>query len=433
MTIQQINIGSSPKGEGGDTWRGGSEKINANFKDLDERTTLAQNTADSKTTNETDEFLLGRENHTGVQPISSIAGLQDVLDNTSNAVENVNDAVIATDIVAKAAIPNSQKGIANGVATLDSSGVIPANQLPSYVDDVLEFATFADFPTIGETGKIYIATGTGKTYRWTGTVYVAIGGAETADTALRLFTARTIAISGDATGAAVPFDGSANISITISGVAATKFKTARKINGIEFDGLEDITVVDSSALAKASNLSDLENKTTARTNLDVYSKSEVTTAIASATPNATETVAGKAKIATTAIAQVGTNDTDIITPKKLRDGLNVGGNAPIFPLRAWVCFRATASGVTVRRGGNVLSVVRDGVGLYTITFAVDMPHSNYAVLATGVTVATGSPVAKVVSSTADGTPTLKTTSQVQVGYGSSQLVEAGEYYVGVVA
>ncbi len=62
-----------------------------------------------------------------------------------------------------------------------------------------------------------------------------------------------------------------------------------------------------------------------------------------------------------------------------------------------------------------------------------MPHSNYAVLATGVTVATGSPVAKVVSSTADGTPTLKTTSQVQVGYGSSQLVEAGEYYVGVVA
>lgn len=34
-------------------------------------------------------------------------------------------------------------------------------------------------------------------------------------------------------------------------------------------------------------------------------------------PTATEAVAGKAKIATTAIAQGGTNDTDIITPLKL--------------------------------------------------------------------------------------------------------------------
>lgn len=380
MTIQQINIGSSPKGEGGDTWRGGSEKINANFKDLDERTTLAQNTADSKTTNETDEFLLGRENHTGVQPISSIAGLQDVLDNTSNAVENVNDAVIATDIVAKAAIPNSQKGIANGVATLDSSGVIPANQLPSYVDDVLEFATFADFPTIGETGKIYIATGTGKTYRWTGTVYVAIGGAETADTALRLFTARTIAISGDAAGAAVPFDGSDNISINISGVAATKFKTARKINGIEFDGLEDITVADSSALAKASNLSDLENKTTARTNLDVYSKSEVTTAISSAIPNATETVAGKAKIATTAIAQAGTNDTDFLTAKKLRDALNAVGEAPISAFRAKLKIRTVGGVPTLVNSSNIASLTTLATGIFDVVFIDALSTTDYCAM-----------------------------------------------------
>lgn len=54
----------------------------------------------------------------------------------------------------------------------------------------------------------------------------------------------------------------------------------------------------------------------ARKNLGVYSKAE-TDSIA-ATPQATETVAGKAKIATTAIAQAGTNDTDIITAKKLK-------------------------------------------------------------------------------------------------------------------
>ena len=202
MAIQKIEIGSPPKGEGGDTWRSGSDKVNANFNDLDERTTLAQNTADSKTANETDEFLLSRENHTGSQPMSTVTGLQDALDSASDAVDNVNDAVIAVDIIAKSAIPSNQKGMANGVATLDSAGVIPANQLPSYVDDVLEFATLANFPSVGEAGKIYIAIETSKTYRWTGIVYVAIGGAEAADTALRLFTARTIAISGGATGTA---------------------------------------------------------------------------------------------------------------------------------------------------------------------------------------------------------------------------------------
>ena len=50
-------------------------------------------------------------------------------------------------------------------------GLIPASQLPSYVDDVLEFANIAGFPTTGETGKIYVAINTNLTYRWTGSVY----------------------------------------------------------------------------------------------------------------------------------------------------------------------------------------------------------------------------------------------------------------------
>lgn len=72
------------------------------------------------------------------------------------------------------------------------------------------------------------------------------------------------------------------------------------------------------ALAKDNNLSELSDKAIARTNLDVYSKAETNTAISNATtPTATETVAGKAKIATTAIAQAGVNDTDFVTPLKL--------------------------------------------------------------------------------------------------------------------
>ena len=42
--------------------------------------------------------------------------------------------------------------------------------------DVLEFADFDAFPTTGETGKIYLALDTNKTYRWSGSVYVQIGG-----------------------------------------------------------------------------------------------------------------------------------------------------------------------------------------------------------------------------------------------------------------
>lgn len=71
-------------------------------------------------------------------------------------------------------IPLSQKGVANGVATLDSSGLVPATQLPSYVDDVLEFANLASFPTTGESGKIYVETDTNQTYRWSGSTYIQI-------------------------------------------------------------------------------------------------------------------------------------------------------------------------------------------------------------------------------------------------------------------
>lgn len=53
-------------------------------------------------------------------------------------------------------------------------GKVPASQLPSYVDDVLEYANLAAFPATGETGKIYVAIDTNETYRWSGSAYVEI-------------------------------------------------------------------------------------------------------------------------------------------------------------------------------------------------------------------------------------------------------------------
>ena len=71
-------------------------------------------------------------------------------------------------------IESTMKGAANGVASLDSSGLVPSSQLPSYVDDVLEYSAKSSFPSTGETGKIYVDTSTNLTYRWSGSAYVEI-------------------------------------------------------------------------------------------------------------------------------------------------------------------------------------------------------------------------------------------------------------------
>lgn len=76
------------------------------------------------------------------------------------------------------AIPTTAKGVANGVASLDANGLVPSVQLPSFVDDVLEYASFSAFPATGDTGKIYVALDTNKTYRWGGSIYVEISQSE---------------------------------------------------------------------------------------------------------------------------------------------------------------------------------------------------------------------------------------------------------------
>lgn len=63
-----------------------------------------------------------------------------------------------------------------GIATLDRSGKVPSEQLPSYVDDVLEYASKSAFPDASkaERGKIYVALDTNLTYRWSGSTWVEL-------------------------------------------------------------------------------------------------------------------------------------------------------------------------------------------------------------------------------------------------------------------
>ena len=68
----------------------------------------------------------------------------------------------------------SEKGQANGYASLDSGGLVPSAQLPSYVDDVEEYANEASFPATGETGKLYVDLSDNSVHRWSGSAYVNI-------------------------------------------------------------------------------------------------------------------------------------------------------------------------------------------------------------------------------------------------------------------
>lgn len=116
----------------------------------------------------------------------------------------ITDAAKATDLSALSSLVGDtavstqisnaiteQKGAAGGIAELDSNGKVPSTQLPSYVDDVLEYNGKSNFPTTGESGKIYIDTATNKTYRWGGSAYAEIS------ESLALGTTSSTAFRGD--------------------------------------------------------------------------------------------------------------------------------------------------------------------------------------------------------------------------------------------
>lgn len=84
------------------------------------------------------------------------------------------EALELGNVTNDAQVKRSEMGVANGVATLDDTGLIPSSQLPGFVDDVIEFNSKDEFPTNGESGKIYIDISENKSYRWTGTQYTEI-------------------------------------------------------------------------------------------------------------------------------------------------------------------------------------------------------------------------------------------------------------------
>lgn len=102
--------------------------------------------ASGATANATDAQLRDRSTHTGTQAISTVTGLQTALDG---------------------------KQTSGTYATL-VGGKVPAEQLPSYVDDIIEAANVAALPGSGSAGVLYVTLDTNKVYRWSGSTYVEV-------------------------------------------------------------------------------------------------------------------------------------------------------------------------------------------------------------------------------------------------------------------
>lgn len=170
------------------------------------------------------------------------------------------DAAGSAAAVAAASIPLSQKGAANGVATLGSDSRIPSAQLPSYVDDVLEYASLAAFPATGENGKIYTALDTNKIYRWSGSTYIEIspspgstdsvteGSVNLYFTAARAVTALASTLASYATQSWVG-------STISSAIAALGLGTASTHAATDFDSAGSATVAQNAAQQYAVKVS----------------------------------------------------------------------------------------------------------------------------------------------------------------------------------
>lgn len=132
------------------------------------RSTFAKIVADFNATNAVsiaNKAESNGSNATGVWPIEAAT------------VTNITEAQVL-GALGMTPISVDEIGASGGICELDSNQLVPAIRLPSYVDDVVEVATFGDLPVTGASGKLYIVvtdtdTNTNQ-YRWSGTVYIKL-------------------------------------------------------------------------------------------------------------------------------------------------------------------------------------------------------------------------------------------------------------------
>ena len=115
---------------------------------------------------------------TSTTQIASTAFVQQEISQITPAIIDAEESGAAATALTDA--KNYADGLLVNLCPL-VDGKVPSVNLPSYVDDALEFANLAAFPETGESGKIYLAVATNLIYRWTGSAYVLIGDGTSVD------------------------------------------------------------------------------------------------------------------------------------------------------------------------------------------------------------------------------------------------------------
>jgi len=125
------------------------------------------------------------------------------------------------------------------------------------------------------------------------------------------------------------------------------------------------------------------------------------------TSNGTAWTSSPIPIATDAEAIAGTNNTNFLTPLRMREGFNASGTAPVYACRAWVNFNGTGT-VAIRASGNVSSITDNGTGDYTVNFTNAMPDADFTVASSAGNVGTSnSRYANVIGTNSTATTKIK--------------------------
>lgn len=187
--------------------------------------------------NDLDPALLAKINDTGSAQLNAdwnaTSGVTQIL--------NKPDLYTKTEVNAAldAKVDTSQLGVAGGIATLDSSGKVPASQLPATTKEVVNYPSQSAFPATGATGVLYIADDSSLLYRWNGTNYTEVS-ASTAVPALGGDLTGTIAnaqIAAEAVGTtelaadSVTTEKITDGSVTTPKLADTSITTAKIADG----------------------------------------------------------------------------------------------------------------------------------------------------------------------------------------------------------
>lgn len=250
----------------------------------------------------------------------------------------------------------------NEVVVLDGTGKIPSTVLPSYVDDVVEYADLAACPIPGESGKIYVTLDTGISYRWSGTAYASITPGTHTHAELHSHTNKTTLDKIPAAGQ--PENGKALFVAYDSGSGITSLEWASIPTPVTtLDGLSDVVAVPTSGnkgcvlkVNANGNGFDLSSSPKA----DLLTTSTITTEVELAKVDAT----GQYQRTGVFINDAGLGATDVWTAQQVQayiTSLNLGSAEG---LMAPVADTAALSAVVVTSAEDRYMCLVEGSGIY---------------------------------------------------------------------